>query len=119
MNWYLAKIVYRILCGNGNHTPQFDEQLRIVFAENKEQAFLKAQNTGLKEEESFLNNNKELVCWQFINVSELYKLGEMIDGAEIYSRIEEREDGDAYISLINKKANHLLHSDSNQILQLV
>ena len=30
MNWYLAKIVYRIICGDGNHTAQFDEQLRLV-----------------------------------------------------------------------------------------
>ena len=30
MKWYLAKIVYRIICGEGNHTPQFDEQLRLI-----------------------------------------------------------------------------------------
>ncbi|RYY10197.1 MAG: DUF4288 domain-containing protein, partial [Chitinophagaceae bacterium] len=27
MNWYLAKLIFRIVCGQGNHTPQFDEQL--------------------------------------------------------------------------------------------
>ena len=32
MNWYLAKIVYRIICGQGNHTAQFDEQLRLIQA---------------------------------------------------------------------------------------
>ena len=35
MNWYLAKIVYRILCGEGEHTAQFDEQLRLVSAAMK------------------------------------------------------------------------------------
>lgn len=119
MNWYLAKIVYRVICGNGDHTAQFDEQLRLVLAENKEQAFIKAQQTGRKEEEQFYNNKEELVCWQFINVCELYKMGEMIDGAELYSRIEERGDGEAYIKLVNKKAAGILHSDSHQILQLV
>jgi hypothetical protein len=28
MRWFVAKIVYQIICGNGNHMPQFDEQLR-------------------------------------------------------------------------------------------
>jgi len=29
MNWYLAKLVFRIICGDGDHTPQFDEQLCV------------------------------------------------------------------------------------------
>jgi hypothetical protein len=118
MNWYLAKIVYRIVCGNGNHTAQFDEQLRIVNAENKEQAFLKAHTIGKNEEERFYNNSREMVCWHFINVSELYRVGEMIDGAELYSRIEERDDGENYIDMVNKKAAGILQGGSHQILQL-
>jgi len=119
MNWYLAKIVYRIICGDGDHTPQFDEQLRLIHAATKEDAFYKAQHTGKKEEERFYNLKQELVQWQFINVSELYKIGEMIDGAELYSRIEERDDGDKYSDIINKKAEGILHSESHQLLQLV
>ena len=119
MNWYLAKIVYRIVCGDGNHTPQFDEQLRLIHAPTKEDAFYKAQQTGKKEEETFYNLKQELVKWQFINVSELYRIGEMIDGAELYSRIEEKDDGDIYTEIINKKAQGILHSDSHQLLQLV
>ena len=119
MNWYLAKIVYRIICGDGDHTAQFDEQLRLIYAVNKEEAFTKAQHTGRKEEETFYNAKQEMVKWQFINVSELYRVGEMIDGAELYSRIEEREDGDAYADVVNKKAQSILHSDSHHLLQLV
>ena len=51
--------------------------------QTKEDAFYKAQQTGKKEEETFYNLKQELVQWQFINVSELYKIGEMIDGAEL------------------------------------
>lgn len=119
MNWYLAKIVYRIICGDGDHTPQFDEQLRLIYADSKEVAFYKAQHTGKTEEDTFYNMKQELVRWQFVNVSELYRIGEMIDGAELYSRIEEREDGDGYAEMINKKAQGILHSDSHQLLQLV
>ena len=25
MNWFLAKIIFRIVCGNGDHAPQFDK----------------------------------------------------------------------------------------------
>ncbi len=100
MNWYLAKIVYRISCGDGNHTAQFDEQLRLIAASNKEEAFHKAQTIGKQEEEIFFNQKQQLVQWQFINVCELYKLSELIDGAELYSRIEERDNADAYINVI-------------------
>ena len=119
MNWYLAKIVYRIICGNGEHAAQFDEQLRLIYAITKEDAFYKAQQTGKKEEETFSNLKQELVQWRFINVSELYRIGEMIDGAELYSRIEEKDDGDIYVDIVHKKAQGILHSDSHQLLQLV
>ena len=119
MNWYLAKIVYRIICGDGDHTAQFDEQLRLIYATTKEDAFYKAQHIGKNEAETFYNLKKELVQWQFINVSELYKIGEMIDGAELYSRIEEKDNGDLYTEVINKKAQGILYSDIHQLLQLV
>ncbi len=119
MNWYLAKIVYRITCGDGHHTGQFDEQLRLVAAGCKEEAFDKAQSIGKQEEEIFLNQKQQLVQWQFINVCELYKLSELIDGAELYSRIEERDDAGNYIQLVHKKAEHIRFSNTLEILDLV
>jgi hypothetical protein len=116
MNWYLAKIVFRIVCGDGNHTAQFDEQLRLISADKKEEAFLKAQLLGSRGEEMFFNNNQQVVHWQFINVSELYKLNELIDGAELYSRIDEKEDGDSYVQLVNEKAVRI---GSGNTLELV
>lgn len=119
MNWYLAKIVYRIICGEGDHIAQFDEQLRLINAASKVDAFHKAQLIGKKDEEAFYNLKEELVQWQFINVAELYKVGEMIDGAELYSRIEEKDNGDSYTDIIHRKALGILHSDSHELLQLV
>lgn len=104
MNWYIAKIVYRIICGDGNHTAQFDEQLRLVKADKKDEALLKAQLLGSREEETFFNNNQQMVKWQFINVSELYRLSDIIDGAALYSRVEEKENGDSYELLVHEKA---------------
>jgi hypothetical protein len=119
MNWYLTKLVFRIICGDGDHTAQFDEQLRLVTAEDKFAAIKKAQLMGENEEEIFFNVKNQQVHWKFINVSEICKLGELIDGAELYSRIEEIGDADNYIELVNKKASGIIHSDTHELLQLV
>lgn len=118
MNWYLAKMVFRIICGEGEHTPQFDEQLRLVSGNSKEEAFFKAKEMGQQEQESFFNRKEQLVQWRFINVSELYRLSELIDGAELYSRIEEKDNAEAYIYTINQKAENIVCSETNQLLQL-
>lgn len=118
MNWYLAKFVFRIICGEGDHTPQFDEQLRLVAASSREEAFRKAQDMGRREEESFYNRKQQLVSWQFINISELYLLSELIDGAELYSRIEERENAEAYVYTVHQKAENIFFTQTHQLLQL-
>jgi hypothetical protein len=118
MEWYLAKIVFQIICGNGDHAPQFDEQLRLITATNKQEAFTKAKQTGQKEEETFYNRKEQLVQWQFINVSELYRLSELIDGAEVYSRIEEKDNAELYIQVVHEKAESIQFSSSHQLLQL-
>ena len=118
MNWYLAKFVFRIICGDGNHSPQFDEQLRLVAAPAKEEAFSRAQEMGRKEEEAFYNRKQQLVRWQFINVSELYLLSELIDGAELYSRIEEKENAEAYVYTVNQKAENIFFTSTHGLLQL-
>ncbi len=118
MNWYLSKLVYRIVCGDGKHLAQFDEQLRLITAGNKEEAFLKAQAIGKKEEEVFYNSKQQLVKWEFVNISELYMLSELIDGAELYSRIEEKENAEAYVYTVNQKAENLFFTPSTQLLKL-
>jgi len=118
MQWYLAKIVFRILCGEGDHLAQFDEQLRLIGAESKEEAFRKAQQMGRTEEETFMNRKNQLVQWKFINVSELYKLSELIDGAELYSRIEEKDNAESYIFTVNQKAENIFFTHTHQLLQL-
>ena len=55
MKWFLAKLVFRIVCGHGEHTAQFDEQLRLIAASNENQAFEKASTMGLDEGETFYN----------------------------------------------------------------
>jgi|SRR5581483_3631556 len=119
MNWFLAKIVYRIVCGDGDHTAQFDEQLRLIQAVDETQAFEKAKAIGEQEQEMFLNQQQKLVQWQFVNVCELYKISALIDGAELYSRIQESDNAHSYIDLVNKKAAHIQSSNTHKYLQLL
>jgi len=107
MNAYLAKLVYRIICGNGDHTPQFDEQLRLIYACNETDAINKACETGRKEEHSFVNNNHNLVAWKFIDISELISIEEYADGAEVFSIIKEPIDAELYIQYVHQKSKTL------------
>ena len=118
MKWYLAKIVFRITCGEGDHRAQFDEQLRLIAADDIVAAFDKASGMGKMESDNFINIEKKMVQWQFINVPELYPLKEMIDGAELYSRIQEYDDADTYISTVHKKATYIREQSGKHILEI-
>jgi hypothetical protein len=82
MSWYLTKIVYRIICGQGNHTAQFDEQLRLIQAESSQEAFEKSTVLGQKEEDNFFNEDQKLVQWKF-KCRRTLKLSGLLDGAEL------------------------------------
>jgi len=107
-NWFLAKIVYHIISGEGNHTPQFDEQLRLIQAENELQAIQKARQTGEKEQTSFLNSKHEIVQWKFVAVAEIRLLQELVDGSELYSRVVEEDSCEEYLDMIYVRASDLL-----------
>ena len=119
MKWYLAKIVFQIICGDGNHIPQFDEQLRLISAVNEGEAFEKASEIGRNEQDSFYNLKQQLVRWNFINVLELYHLTELIDGAEVYSRISEVDDAEAYNTFVHKRAESIRMKHTHQLLNLI
>lgn len=117
MNWFLAKLVFRIHCGNGNHVPQFDEQLRLIYAEDELHAFHKARLLGdgdrvvPVEEETVSTAN---VHWKFLDVIELHPLVNFTDGAEIYSVKREEDDANLYIRSIQKAAGQLLQQGLHQ-----
>ncbi|MEO6549421.1 MAG: DUF4288 domain-containing protein [Ferruginibacter sp.] len=114
MNWFIAKMVYRIVCGHGDHTPQFDEQLRLIYAEDKLHAFHKARLLGdgdcIKDDSDVPIN----VQWKFMDVVELHSLHNSTDGAEIDSVIKEEADAEMYIRTIKKRATQLLQDSLHQ-----
>lgn len=119
MNWYVTKLVYQIICGNGHHAAQFDEQLRLIKAMDEEEAFEKAAQIGQAEAEVFYNKKRELVQWKFINVAELYRLSDFIDGGEIYSRIREVENEETFIHFVNQKAASIREKTTHHLLHLI
>lgn len=103
MNWYVAKIIFRI-CSEGSQKPQFDEHIRLIAADNFDEAFLKARMLGIGEEDAFLNDKNKTVKWEFINVADLYAISELRDGSEIYSTITEKEEANNYIHNVHQRA---------------
>jgi hypothetical protein len=103
MTWYIAKIIFRINADEKTLKPQFDEHIRLIAAENFEEAFRKSRVLGITEEDIFLRDTTR-VKWEFVNVSELYPLKELRDGAELYSQINEEVEASAYIHHVHQKA---------------
>jgi hypothetical protein len=104
MNWYVAKLVFRVISGDGSHNAQFDEQLRLISADSEHDALKKATLVGISNQESFLNNKKQMVQWQFIDVAEINQLNELTDGTELYYNIHEPADADLYIAWAHHKS---------------
>ncbi|MCA0397024.1 MAG: DUF4288 domain-containing protein [Bacteroidetes bacterium] len=107
MNWYISKIVYEIICGDGFHMAQFDEQLRLVQANNPHEAFELSNQIGQAEAICFQNDKQQLVQWKFIAVPEVIAIDTDSHGAELLSRIREVENANAYREIIFSRANSL------------
>ena len=118
MNWYLAKLVYRVICLHGNHTPQFDEQLRLIRAEDQLHAFHKARLLGEGESINGTGEYSIPVQWKFIDVTELHLLNSLSEGTMVSSKITEEENAELYIRSIQKDAAQLLQGGIHQFTSL-
>lgn len=115
MNWYLAKLVYRIISGDGNHTAQFDVQYRLVRAEEADWALEKAHILGRIGESTFENANRESVRWKFIAVEDVSKIPVLDDGAQLYGQIFELHDPREYVEAARARSQRLLEQDPSMI----
>jgi hypothetical protein len=103
MNWYLAKLVFRITSGYG----QFDEQLRLIYAVDREEALLKARAIGLRQEEQLMAYHQPAVAWEFVNAAELIALPSLADGMEVYSQLFETNEPERHVHDVHQKAMDL------------
>lgn len=117
MNWFITKIIFRITTGDGNHTGQFEEQLRLICARNLDEALQKARVNGLHQEDSYKNFSNETVEWKFIDVIEVNELKNLRDGMELSSRIDEADHPELFLKRIREKANALLQQFQSPVSQ--
>lgn len=108
MNWYLAKLVFQVRSGAGAHTPQFDEQWRLIRADEVAWAYEKATVLGRMDESCYLNEARQSVEWIFIEVSDIIHIGEFNDGESIFSTTEEPTNPESYIQSIKIHAQKSL-----------
>ncbi len=103
MKWYIAKLVFSIETNAAHASAQFDEQVRLVKANNDNEAYFKIRRIGKTEEVSFSNTTSNNLQWQFIDVSEMVCIGDITDGIEVYSNTVEVEEKNNYINAVLKK----------------
>lgn len=104
MNWYFIKLNFRVICGSGNHRPQFNEQLRIIEAPDLFSAVEKAKRVSLNEIQAL----DGLVQWKLVAVTEVFVLSELADGAELFSTTTETDHAEDYIDSILLKESCIL-----------
>ncbi len=117
MEWYLAKLVYRFQPIIERGTVHFEEQIRLLEAEDELHAFHKAQQIGSQEECHLKDDNDCSIHWHFIDVIQLLKLHQHMDGAEILSQPYTTNDPEGYQKKIRLKAAYLLSDCTDLFLQ--
>lgn len=109
MNWFLAKIIFQVICGNGKHPAQFEEQIRLIQAADKAAAFAKANALAKSEEESFFSLSNKMICWKMVAVTDIFSFDATLDGAELFSGTRVEENADAFIYSARLRANDVLN----------
>jgi len=101
--WYNAKIIFKIEINNGKKNFQFDEQFRLIKADNMEHAITKTNVIAAAEEQGFINENNNLVHWKFIGIDDISKIEAIEDGAKIYSTTHETEKEEEYLEKVESR----------------
>lgn len=107
MKKYLAKLLFNVTAGESTHAAEFDEQVRVIESSSLEGAFYKARSIWKKEEGYVNGKSNSRYYWQFIDVAEVYPIGDMKDGEQVYSNTHKMEDGRSYIHYIKQKSMEL------------
>lgn len=87
MKSFTAQIIYRIVCEEV-HTEQYEEQWRILFADDENAALEEARALGREEECSFTDRHGRTIKWEMIAVKEIHEVN-VQHGALIFSTVKE------------------------------
>jgi hypothetical protein len=89
MRSFTAQIIYRIEC-EGLPTDQYEEQWRLVYAEDERQALNMARESGKNEESTFIDRQGRTMCWRMVAVKDLQPV-ELKNGGLLFSMVREVE----------------------------
>jgi CHASE3 domain sensor protein len=106
MNWYIAKMVFSIQSDKAPEMAQFDQQLRLISAENGMEALQRARAAGKEEENILIAETNGTLVWKFIAVEELHEV-KLKDGEELSSRIHETDDAATYMQYVRQKSEEM------------
>ena len=67
---FVAQLIYRILC-DGIFEEQYEEQWRLIFAEDERAALIAAREIGTADETVFADRHGRMIKWQLIAVKDL------------------------------------------------
>jgi uncharacterized protein DUF4288 len=89
MRSFTAQIIYRIEC-EGLFTDQYEEQWRLVYADNERHALDEAREAGKREEATFIDRHGRTMCWRMVAVKDLQPV-ELKNGGLLFSMVREVE----------------------------
>jgi len=107
MKWFAVNFIYRVTCGEGIHSPQFNEQIRLITAETIIAAINKARVLALSYNSSFKNCMGEKVIYDFIDVAGISEIEFPTDGVEVSSKVLEPESVEAYLKKLRYRVTIL------------
>lgn len=85
MKTYASQIIYSIKC-DGRFTGQYDEQWRLIFAYDEENALEKSKEIGKSESTMMVDRHGRTICWEMIAIKEVREL-ELGDGSLLTSKV--------------------------------
>jgi len=89
MRSFTAQIIYRIEC-EGLPTDQYEEQWRLIYADDEQTALTKARQAGKDEESTFIDRHGRTMCWRLLAVKDLQPI-ELTNGGLLFSMVREAE----------------------------
>ena len=109
MHLYLANLVFRIE-NKTERVAQFDEQLRLIKATSRAEAYEKALHLALEEEGTVNNVSGQALQWKFVGITSLMEMENLQDRSELFSNTRETAQPQAYAQYVKEKQQQLLCS---------
>lgn len=70
MRTYASQIIYSIKC-DGEFTGQYDEQWRLLYANDEVAAIEQAKTIGMQEAAIFVDRHGRTICWEMIAIKDV------------------------------------------------